>query len=82
MYTLIISFVAGFISHHCYVVWSWADAHLFTYLGDVETCVGIERCYAYDALSWPERIVYFLCGCVAIAIFELTWFNVYGILFL
>lgn len=70
------------ISIGCYFVWSWADAYLFTYLGDVETCAGIERCYAYDALSWPARIVVLLCGCAAIFIFELTWFTVYGILFL
>ena len=79
---ILVGFVAGFISHECYLVWSWADAHLFTYLGDVETCAGIERCYAYDALSWPARIVCFLCGCAAIAVFILTWFSVYGILFM
>lgn len=69
---ILIDFVAGIIFYICYLVWSWADAHLFTYLGDVETCAGIERCYAYDALSWPARIMYFLCGCAAIAVFFLT----------
>lgn len=70
------------ISVGCYFVWSWADSYLFTYLGDVETCSGIEHCYMYDALSWPARIVAFLCGTVAITVFILTWFSVYGIFFL
>lgn len=78
---ILIGFAAVIISHICYSVWSWADAHLFTYLGDVETCAGVEHCYMYDILSIPARIVIFLCGCAAIAIFELTWFSVYGILF-
>jgi hypothetical protein len=69
------------ISIGCYFIWSWAHAHLFTYLGEVETCSGVERCYAYDVLSWPARIVAFLCGAAAIMIFELTWFAIYGILF-
>lgn len=74
--------IAALISVGCYWVWAWAHAHLFTYLGEVETCSGIEQCYAYDILSWPARIVAFLCGTAAILIFELTWFITYGILFL
>lgn len=70
------------ISIGCYFVLSWADAYLFTYLGEVETCSGIEKCYAYDALTVPARIVAFLCGVAAIIIFVLTWFGIYGILFL
>ena len=81
MITIII-IIALFISLGCYFIWSWADTYLFTYLGDVETCSGIERCYMYDTLSWPARIVTFLCGVAAITIFELTWFSVYDILFL
>ena len=79
---ILIGFVATIISYVCYLVWSWANAHLFTYLGDVETCAGIEHCYMYDTLSWPARIVTFLCGCAAITVFILTWFSVYGILFM
>ena len=67
-----------FISYSCYQLWGWANAHLFEYLGEIETCEGIKRCYAYDALSIPARIVCFLCGSVAIAIFILTWFSIYG----
>jgi hypothetical protein len=79
---ILIGLVAVIISHVCYSIWSWADACLFTYLGDVETCSGIEHCYMYDTLSWPTRIVCFLCGCAAIIVFVLTWFSVYGILFM
>ena len=79
MNTLIIC-AAIAVSIGCYYVWSWADAHLFTVLGEVETCRGIETCYMYDALSWPARIVCFLCGCAAITVFILTWFTVYGII--
>jgi len=68
------------ISYFCYQVWGWANAHLFEYLGEVETCAGIEKCYAYHALSIPARIVCFLCGVIAIIIFVLTWFNIYAIL--
>ena len=78
--TIIICAIA--ISIGCYFVWSWANAYLFTYLGDVETCSGIERCYSYDALTWPARIVAFLCGTAAIYVFVFTWFSVYSILFL
>ena len=78
---ILIGFVAVIISHVCYSIWSLADAYLFTYLGDVETCAGIEHCYMYDTLSWPARIVAFLCGTAAIIVFVVTWFSVYGILF-
>ena len=78
----LIIYVAIAISIGCYFVWSWADSYLFTYLGEVETCSGIEQCYMYDTLSWPARIVAFLCGTAAIIIFVLTWFSIYGILFL
>lgn len=61
--------IAALISVGCYWVWAWAHAHLFTYLGEVETCSGIEQCYAYDILTIPARIVCFLCGCAAIAVF-------------
>ena len=73
--------VAILISYLCYLVWSYANMHLFTYLGDVETCEGIEKCYSYDAMTIPARIVAFLCGVAAIVVFWLTWFTVYGIIF-
>ena len=82
MFEIGIICVAIIISIGCYYVWSWADAYLFTYLGDVETCAGIERCYMYDILSWPARIVTFLCGISAIIVFIITWFGVYDILLL
>lgn len=82
MFEIIIICAAFAISVGCYFIWSWANAYLFTYLGEVETCSGIEHCYMYDALSQPARIVIFLCGTVAIAIFELIWFGVYSILFM
>ena len=69
------------VSIGCYFVWSWADTYLFTYLGDVETCTGIEHCYMYDTLSIPARIVCFLCGVAAITVFIVTWASVYVILF-
>lgn len=72
--------IALIISIGCYYVWSWADAYLFTVLGEVETCRGIETCYMYDALSIPARIVCFLCGVAAITIFILTWAGVYYII--
>lgn len=72
--------IATLISVGCYWVWAWAHAHLFTYLGEVETCSGIEQCYAYDTLTIPARIVCFLCGCAAIAVFIWTWLNVYAII--
>ena len=78
----LIIYAAVIVSVGCYFVWSWADAYLFTYLGDVKTCSGIEQCYMYDALTWSARIVVFLCGAAAITVFILTWFGVYGILFL
>lgn len=68
------------ISIGCYYVWSWSNAYLFTYLGEVETCAGIEKCYMYDALSIPARIVCFLCGCIAIAIFIWTWLSIYAMI--
>lgn len=68
------------ISIGCFYVWEWADSYLFTYLGEVETCNGIESCYMYDALTWPTRIVAFLCGCAAITVFILTWFSVFVII--
>lgn len=70
------------ISIGCYFIWSWAHANLFTYLGEVETCAGIEKCWSYDAMTIPARIVAFLCGAAAIAVFELTWFFVYGMMIL
>lgn len=76
----IIIFAIG-ISFICLLILSWADAHLFTVLGEVETCRGIETCYMYDALSIPARILCFLCGVAAITLFILTWFAVYLILF-
>ena len=79
---LAVIFIALVVSVFCYYVWAWADAYLFTYLGEVETCAGIEHCYMYDTLSIPARIVCFLCGCAAIAVFILTWLGVYGILFM
>lgn len=82
MFEIGIICAAIIISIGCYYVWSWADAYLFTYLGDVETCAGIEQCYMYDTLSWPARIVTFLCGVSAIIVFIITWFGVYDILFL
>lgn len=71
---------AIFISIVCYHIWSWSNAYLFTYLGEVETCAGIEKCYMYDALSVPARIVCFLCGCAAIAVFIWTWLNIYAMI--
>lgn len=70
------------ISVGCYWVWEWADASLFTVLGEVETCNGIETCYMYDAMTIPARIVCFLCGIAAITVFISTWFGVYSIIFL
>lgn len=70
------------ISYGCYLLWGYAHATLFTYLGEVETVNGIEKCWGYDALTWPARIVAFLCGVAAIAVFELTWFSIYAIMFL
>jgi hypothetical protein len=75
----VIIFAIG-ISIFCWLVLSWADAHLFTVLGEVETCRGIETCYMYDALSIPARIVCFMCGVAAITIFVVTWFGVYAII--
>lgn len=69
------------ISVGCYWVWSYANMYLFTYLGEVETCEGIEECWSYDALTIPARIVAFLCGTAAIIVFVVTWFTVYGIIF-
>lgn len=72
--------VATLISIGCYFVWSWANAYLFTYLGEVETCAGTEHCYMYDTLSIPARIVCFMGGVIAITIFTLTWISVYAII--
>ena len=71
---------AFLITFICFHVWEWADASLFTVLGEVETCRGIETCYMYDAMTIPARIVCFMCGVAAITVFVLTWFTVYGIL--
>lgn len=68
------------ISYGCYLLWGYAHATLFTYLGEVKTVNGIEKCWGYDALTWPARIVAFLCGVAAITIFELTWFGVYAMI--
>ena len=70
------------ISVGCYWVWDWSNTSLFTPLGEVETCEGIEMCYGYDAMTIPARIVAFLCGVAAIVVFWLTWFTVYGIIFM
>lgn len=78
MFWIIIA--AILISIGCYFIWSWANAYLFTYLGEVETCSGVEKCYMYDTLSIPARIVCFLCGTAAIAVFVFTWFGVYAII--
>ncbi len=78
MFWIIIA--AILVSIGCYFVWSWANAYLFTYLGEVETCSGIEKCYMYDTLSIPARIVCFLCGTAAITVFVVTWFSVYAII--
>lgn len=60
--------VAVAISYGCYLLWGHAHAHLFTYLGEVETVDGVEKLWGYDALTWPARIVAFLCGVAAIII--------------
>ena len=70
------------ISVGCYLVWSYADMYLFTYLGEVETENGIEKCWGYDAMSIPARIVAFMCAVAAMVVFWLTWFSIYDILFL
>lgn len=69
------------ISYWCFQVVGYVNAFLFTYLGEVETPAGIEKCYAYDALTIPSRIVVFLIGIAAICVFDLTWLCIYGILF-
>lgn len=76
-----IIFFAILISCGCYLVWDWSNTSLFTPLGEVETCSGIEMCYGYDAMTVPARIVAFLCGVAAITIFVVTWCTVYGIIF-
>lgn len=68
------------ISCGCFYVWEWADHYLFAYLGDTEINGRIEHCYMYDTLTWPARIVAFLCGTAAIAVFILTWFGIYAMI--
>ena len=71
------------ISAGCWFVLDWAHNSLFTYLGQAEISAGHwENCYTYDLMTWPARIVTFLCGICAELIFILTWLNVYDILFL
>ena len=68
------------ISIGCWFVWSWSNDSLFTYLGEADICGRIEKCYTYDLMTWPSRIVCFMCGVAAIAIFELTWFGTFAII--
>lgn len=68
------------ISCVCFYIWEWADSYLFTYLGEVEIDGRIEHCYTYDTLTWPSRIVAFLCGCAAIDVFIWTWFSIYAMI--
>ena len=71
------------ISIGCYFVWDWSNTSLFTYLGEAEISPGEwEMCYTYDLMTWPARIVCFMCGVAAITVFILTWFAVCDILFM
>lgn len=73
---------AALITVGCYWIWDWGYVSLFTYLGEAEITPGKwEMCYTYDLMTIPARIVAFLCGVAAIFVFVLTWFVVYGILF-
>ena len=70
------------VSIGCYFVWNWSNTSLFTYLGEAEISSDKwESCYTYDLMTWPARIVCFMCGVAAITVFILTWFTVYDILF-
>ena len=74
---------AALVSVGCWFVWSWANDSLFTYLGEAEITPGHwENCYTYDNMTWPARIVAFLCGVGAILVFILTWFFVIDIIIL
>lgn len=61
------------ITGFCWLVLSWADHHLFTYLGEAEINGEWKMCYMYHTLTIPARIVAFLCGVAAIAVFVTTW---------
>ena len=74
--------IAIIISIGCYLLWDFSNSSLFTFLGEVEIDGEIEKCYTYDTMTLPARIVAFLCGVFAIILFWLTWFSVYGIIFL
>ena len=64
-----------------YFVWSWANASLFTYLGEADINGKMESCYTYDTMTLPARIVCFLCGCGAIAVFVVSWFWLISLVF-
>ena len=73
--------LALFITYGCWVLWDYANTWLFT-----EVIIEIDgeqhEGYSYEALTIPARIVAFLCGVAAIVAFWLTWFSVYGIIFM
>ena len=61
------------ISCVCWFVLSYANAMLFTYLGEADINGHMESCYTYDTMTLPARIVAFLCGCGAIGVFVVIW---------
>lgn len=65
----------------CWFVWSWSNESLFTYLGEAEiTPDKWEKCYTYDLMTIPARIVCFLCGVAAIAFCFSIWANLISVI--
>ena len=65
--------IALIITYGSYLVWSFANEHLFCFLGEVEIENEIQECYMWDALTWPSRVFLLLLGTAAIYAVIYSW---------
>lgn len=56
-----------------WLLWSWADHYLFTFLGEAEINGEWKMCYMYHTLTIPARLVAVLVGFIGIALFVIAW---------
>lgn len=72
-------FVANIIiTAVCFVVVSWANHYLFTYLGQAEINGTWKHCYMYHTLTIPARVVAMTLAILAIAVCVTVWYAFAG----
>ena len=60
-----------FATFQCWFIVSWADAYLFTYLGDDDDG---KHLFGYHAMTIPCRIFAFCVAIVSISICVFAWY--------